>query len=75
MPTQRERALALVLEGYAVLLNPTVPIVYESGGMTEQYLPQLVASADAAVDYLVKPVTEAVLVAKAQEVLERGSNV
>jgi twitching motility two-component system response regulator PilH len=27
-----------------------------------------------AVDYLVKPVTEAVLVAKAQEVLERGSN-
>ena len=28
-----------------------------------------------AVDYLVKPVTEAVLVAKAQEVLERGSNV
>jgi twitching motility two-component system response regulator PilH len=28
-----------------------------------------------AVDYLVKPVTEAVLIAKAQEVLERGSNV
>jgi DNA-binding response OmpR family regulator len=28
-----------------------------------------------AVDYLVKPVSEAVLVAKAQEVLERGANV
>jgi twitching motility two-component system response regulator PilH len=27
-----------------------------------------------AVDYLVKPVTEAVLVAKAQEVLDRGSS-
>jgi len=45
--------LALVLESYAVLLNPTVPIVYEGSAMTDDYLPQLVASAEAAVDYLV----------------------
>jgi len=46
--------LALVLAGYAVLLNPTVPIVHEGAGGTEEYLPQLVASAEAAVDHLVK---------------------
>jgi dipeptidyl aminopeptidase/acylaminoacyl peptidase len=45
--------LAAVLEGYAVLLNPTVPIVQAEGGMNDDYIPQLVASAEAAVDHLV----------------------
>jgi dipeptidyl aminopeptidase/acylaminoacyl peptidase len=45
--------LALVVEGYAVLLNPTVPIVYERGHMSDDYLPQLVASAEAAVEHLI----------------------
>jgi dipeptidyl aminopeptidase/acylaminoacyl peptidase len=45
--------LAAVLEGYAVLLNPTVPIVQEGAGATDKYIEQLVASAEAAVDYLV----------------------
>jgi dienelactone hydrolase len=46
--------LAAVLEGYAVLLNPTVPIVQTAGGMNDDYIPQLVASAEAAVEYLVE---------------------
>jgi dipeptidyl aminopeptidase/acylaminoacyl peptidase len=45
--------LSLLLSGYAVLLNPTVPIVHETGGATDAYLTQLVASAEAAVDHLV----------------------
>jgi dipeptidyl aminopeptidase/acylaminoacyl peptidase len=45
--------LAAVVAGYAVLLNPTVPIVYEGTATNDDYLPQLVASADAAVDHLV----------------------
>lgn len=44
--------LAAVLEGYAVLVNPTVPIVHEGGGMNDDYLEQLVASAEAAIDHL-----------------------
>ncbi len=46
--------LAALVEGYAVLLNPTVPIVSEEGAMKDDYLAQLVSSADAAVDYLVR---------------------
>jgi dipeptidyl aminopeptidase/acylaminoacyl peptidase len=46
--------LAAVVAGYAVLLNPTVPIVHEEGVMTDGYLPQLVSSVEAAVDYLVE---------------------
>jgi len=45
--------LAAVVAGYAVLLNPTVPIVSEEGPATDDYIPQLVSSAEAAVDYLV----------------------
>jgi dipeptidyl aminopeptidase/acylaminoacyl peptidase len=45
--------LAAVVAGYAVLLNPTVPIVSEGDVPSDDYLPQLVASVEAAVDYLV----------------------
>lgn len=45
--------LAAVLEGYAVLVNPTVPIVHEGVGMNDNYIEQLVASAEAAAEYLV----------------------
>ena len=45
--------LAAVVAGYAVLLNPTVPIVSEGDVPGDDYLPQLVASVEAAVDYLV----------------------
>jgi len=45
--------LAAVVEDYAVLLNPTVPILHEEGSMNDDYLPQLVASVEAAVDHLV----------------------
>jgi len=45
--------LAAVLEGYAVLVNPTVPIVYAGSDTNDEYLPQLVASVEAAADYLV----------------------
>jgi len=46
--------LAAVASGYAVLLNPTIPILYEEGATNDAYIPQLVASAEAAVDYLVE---------------------
>jgi dipeptidyl aminopeptidase/acylaminoacyl peptidase len=46
--------LAAVAAGYAVLLNPTVPIVSEGGAPTDDYIPQLVASVEAAVDHLVE---------------------
>jgi dipeptidyl aminopeptidase/acylaminoacyl peptidase len=46
--------LAAVAAGYAVLLNPTVPIVSEGGAATDDYVPQLVASVEAAVDHLVE---------------------
>ncbi len=46
--------LAAVLEGYAVLVNPTVPIISGEEGPNDRYLPQLVDSAEAAVKYLVK---------------------
>jgi dipeptidyl aminopeptidase/acylaminoacyl peptidase len=46
--------LAAVVAGYAVLLNPTVPILSDGAEPTDDYLPQLVASVEAAVDYLVE---------------------
>lgn len=46
--------LAAVVAGYAVLLNPTVPIVSDGEEPTDDYIPQLVASVEAAVDYLVE---------------------
>ncbi len=45
--------LAAVVAGYAVLLNPTVPILHEEGAINDDYIPQLVASVEAAVDHLV----------------------
>jgi dipeptidyl aminopeptidase/acylaminoacyl peptidase len=46
--------LAAVVAGYAALLNPTVPIVSDGAETTDDYIPQLVASVEAAVDYLVE---------------------
>jgi len=45
--------LAAVVAGYAVLLNPTVPIVYDASETSDDYLPQLVSSVQAAVDHLI----------------------
>ncbi len=45
--------LAVLLEGYALLLSPTMPIIGEAGRANDEYLPQLVANAEAAVRYLV----------------------
>lgn len=45
--------LAAALAGYAVVVNPTVPIVHEGVGMNDDYVPQLVASTEALADYLV----------------------
>lgn len=47
-------AIAAALAGYAVLVNPTVPIIQEGSAPADEYLPQLVASVEAAVDYLAK---------------------
>ncbi len=46
--------LAALVAGYAVLMNPTVPILDESSGERGDYLPQLLSSVDAALDYLVE---------------------
>ncbi len=46
--------LAAVLAGYAVLLNPTVPILYEGSNVVDDYIPQLVASVEAAADHLIE---------------------
>jgi dipeptidyl aminopeptidase/acylaminoacyl peptidase len=46
--------LAAVVAGYAVLLNPTVPIVSEGDEPSLDYIPQLVSSVEAAVNYLVE---------------------
>ena len=46
--------LAAVVAGYAVLMNPTVPIMYEGSTVSDSYLPQLVASLEAAVNHLVE---------------------
>jgi dipeptidyl aminopeptidase/acylaminoacyl peptidase len=45
--------IAAVLEGYALLLNPTVPIIGEGEAANDSYVPQLVSSMKAAIDYLV----------------------
>ncbi len=45
--------LAAVVSGYAVLMNPTVPILFEGGRVNDDYLEQLLSSAEAAVDHLV----------------------
>jgi len=45
--------LAAVVAGYAVLMNPTVPIMYEGSTVNDAYLPQLASSLEAAVDHLV----------------------
>lgn len=45
--------LAVLLEGYALLLSPTMPIIGEAGRANDEYLSQLVANAEAAVRYLV----------------------
>jgi dipeptidyl aminopeptidase/acylaminoacyl peptidase len=44
--------IAAVLDGYAVLLNPTVPIIGDGDDANNTYLSQLVSSVEAAVDYL-----------------------
>lgn len=45
--------LAAVVAGYAVLMNPTVPIMYEGSTVNDEYLPQLASSLEAAVGHLV----------------------
>lgn len=45
--------LAAVVAGYAVLMNPTVPILYEGSTVNDNYLPQLTSSLEAAVNHLV----------------------
>jgi dipeptidyl aminopeptidase/acylaminoacyl peptidase len=46
--------LAALVAGYALLMNPTVPILDEASGVRGDYLPQLLSSVDAALDYLVE---------------------
>lgn len=47
--------LPFLTQGYAVLDNPTMPIVAENGKEpNDSYLPQLIASAEAAVDEVVR---------------------
>jgi dipeptidyl aminopeptidase/acylaminoacyl peptidase len=41
------------LAGYALLLSPTMPIIGEPGRFNDEYVPQLVANAEAAVLFLV----------------------
>jgi dipeptidyl aminopeptidase/acylaminoacyl peptidase len=45
--------LAAVLAGYAVLVNPMMPIIGEGDALNDAYLEQLVENARAAVDHLV----------------------
>jgi dipeptidyl aminopeptidase/acylaminoacyl peptidase len=45
--------IAAVLDGYALLLNPTVPIIGEGEDANDNYQAQLVSSMEAAIDYLV----------------------
>jgi dipeptidyl aminopeptidase/acylaminoacyl peptidase len=42
------------LAGYALLLSPTMPIIGEPGSVNDEYVPQLVANAEAAVSFLVE---------------------
>jgi len=45
--------IAAVLNGYALLLNPTVPIIGGGADANDSYLPQLISSMEAAISYLV----------------------
>jgi dipeptidyl aminopeptidase/acylaminoacyl peptidase len=45
--------IAAVLQGYALLLNPTVPIIGEGIAANDAYIPSLISSMEAAIDYLV----------------------
>jgi len=42
------------LAGYALLLSPTMPIIGEPGRFNDEYVPQLVVNAEAAVSFLVE---------------------
>ncbi|MCA3018226.1 MAG: S9 family peptidase [Rhodocyclaceae bacterium] len=46
--------LPFITQGYAVLDNPTMPIIGEQGKENDTYLPQLIASAEAAIDEVVR---------------------
>jgi dipeptidyl aminopeptidase/acylaminoacyl peptidase len=46
-------ALAVLLEGYAVLWNPTMPIIGSGAETNDEYIDQLTANAEAAVQFLV----------------------
>ncbi|MBC7625362.1 MAG: S9 family peptidase [Aeromicrobium sp.] len=46
--------LPFVTQGYAVLDNPTMPIIGDQGKENDTYLPQLIASAEAAIDEVVR---------------------
>jgi dipeptidyl aminopeptidase/acylaminoacyl peptidase len=45
--------ISVTLAGYALLLNPTMPIIGDPDESGDEYLTQLVANAEAAVDYLI----------------------
>jgi dipeptidyl aminopeptidase/acylaminoacyl peptidase len=46
--------LPFLTQGYAVLDNPTMPIIGDQGKENDTYLPQLIASAEAAIDEVVR---------------------
>jgi dipeptidyl aminopeptidase/acylaminoacyl peptidase len=46
--------LAAALRGYAVLVNPTMPIIGRGETVNNEYLPQLARDAKAAIDHLVE---------------------
>ncbi len=46
--------LPFLTQGYAVLDNPTMPIIGEQGKENDTYLPQLIASAEAAIEEVVR---------------------
>ena len=46
--------LPFLTSGYAVLDNPTMPIIGEQGKENDAYLPQLISSAEAAIDEVVR---------------------
>jgi len=47
-------ALPFLTQGYAVLDNPTMPIIGEQGKENDTFLPQLISSAEAAIDEVVR---------------------
>ena len=54
-PGGSHRHLFLLTQGYGVLDGPTMPIIADGGGEpNDRYVPQLVASAQAAVDEIVR---------------------